>query len=263
MNVITSKDNDNIKKIKKLKEKKYRKQEGKYIIEGSKLIEEAIKENAKIEQIIVCEDCITEATNSNLLYEIAKYDCIYVSEKVFKTLTDVSTPQGMLAVIKKKDNKKEVNYNEDMIVILDGVQDPGNMGTILRTIDSAGLSQVIVTKEVVDAYSPKVVRSTMGAIFRVNIIETEDKLKMIKEIKKHKFNVAATSLEASKSIYDVEFNKIAIVIGNEANGVSQEVLDLADTKMIIPMPGRTESLNASVATGILIYEYVRNHVKNN
>ena len=263
MNVITSKDNDNIKKIKKLKEKKYRKQEGKYIIEGSKLIEEAIKENAKIEQIIVCEDCITEATNSNLLYEIAKYDCIYVSEKVFKTLTDVSTPRGMLAVIKKKDNKKEVNYNEDMIVILDGVQDPGNMGTILRTIDSAGLSQVIVTKEVVDAYSPKVVRSTMGAIFRVNIIETEDKLKMIKEIKKHKFNVAATSLEASKSIYDVEFNKIAIVIGNEANGVSQEVLDLADTKMIIPMPGRTESLNASVATGILIYEYVRNHVKNN
>ena len=211
----------------------------------------------------MCEDCITEATNSNLLYEIAKYDCIYVSEKVFKTLTDVSTPQGMLAVIKKKDNKKEVNYNEDMIVILDGVQDPGNMGTILRTIDSAGLSQVIVTKEVVDAYSPKVVRSTMGAIFRVNIIETEDKLKMIKEIKKHKFNVAATSLEASKSIYDVEFNKIAIVIGNEANGVSQEVLDLADTKMIIPMPGRTESLNASVATGILIYEYVRNHVKNN
>ena len=263
MNVITSKDNDNIKKIKKLKEKKYRKQEGKYIIEASKLIEEAIKENAKIEQIIVCEDCITEATNSNLLYEIAKYDCIYVSEKVFKTLTDVSTPRGMLAVIKKKDNKKEVNYNEDMIVILDGVQDPGNMGTILRTIDSAGLSQVIVTKEVVDAYSPKVVRSTMGAIFRVNIIETEDKLKMIKEIKKHKFNVAATSLEASKSIYDVEFNKIAIVIGNEANGVSQEVLDLADTKMIIPMPGRTESLNASVATGILIYEYVRNHVKNN
>ena len=257
MNVITSKDNDNIKKIKKLKEKKYRKQEGKYIIEGSKLIEEAIKENAKIEQIIVCEDCITEATNSNLLYEIAKYDCIYVSEKVFKTLTDVSTPQGMLAVIKKKDNKKEVNYNEDMIVILDGVQDPGNMGTILRTIDSAGLSQVIVTKEVVDAYSPKVVRSTMGAIFRVNIIETEDKLKMIKEIKKHKFNVAATSLEASKSIYDVEFNKIAIVIGNEANGVSQEVLDLADTKMIIPMPGRTESLNASVATGIVVFEAIK------
>lgn len=257
MNVITSKDNDNIKKIKKLKEKKYRKQEGKYIIEGSKLIEEAIKENAKIEQIIVCEDCITEATNSNLLYEIAKYDCIYVSEKVFKTLTDVSTPQGMLAVIKKKDNKKEVNYNEDMIVILDGVQDPGNMGTILRTIDSAGLSQVIVTKEVVDAYSPKVVRSTMGAIFRVNVVRSDDLVHDLIEMKNNGFKVVVTSLDTNDSVYDVNYMKKVIVIGNEANGVSKEVQEIADYKVKIPMLGKTESLNASVAAGILIYEYIR------
>ena len=258
MNIITSKDNEIIKNIKKLKEKKYRNKENKYIIEGLKLIEEAINENMDIDKIVICEDCMSEENlNSKLLYEIAKYDCIYVSEKVFSTLTDVMVPQGILAVINKKSNIKDINYSEELIIILDGIQDPGNFGTILRTIDSANLKQVIVTNKTVDAYNSKVIRSTMGATFRVNVIESDDIIKTIKEIKKHKFKVAATSLQTDKSVYDEDFSKIAIVIGNEANGVSEEVMNMADIKMKIPMLGKTESLNASVATGILIYEYVR------
>lgn len=124
-----------------------------------------------------------------------------------------------------------------------------------------GLSQVIVSKKSGDVFNPKVVRSTMGAIFRVNIIESENLVNTLKEIKKHKFKIAATSLQTEESIYDIEYKKTAIVIGNEANGVSNEVLDISDKKMKIPMPGKTESLNASVATGVVLYEYVRQKLK--
>ena len=120
-----------------------------------------------------------------------------------------------------------------------------------------GLSQVVVSKKTGDIFNPKVVRSTMGAIFRINIIQSDDLVATIKEIKKHKFNVIATSLQTNDSIYDIDYKKSAIIIGNEANGVSQEVMETADKKVKIPMLGKTESLNAAVATGVMLYEYVR------
>lgn len=262
MRIITSKDNEIIKNIRKLKEKKYRDANNEYLIEGIKLIKEAVEEKAKIKLIVVCEESIEDGDiDQKLLYEIAKYDCIYVNKKVFSILTDVQNPQGILAVIEKKNNEENINYKEDIIVVLDGIQDPGNLGTILRTIDSVGLSQVIVSKETADSYNPKVVRSTMGAIFRVNVIESEDLLQTLKNLKKHKYKIMATSLETNNSIYDVEYNKKVIVIGNEANGVSKNVLEYADEKIKIPMLGKTESLNASVATSIILYEYVRRKIK--
>ena len=262
MQIITSKDNEIIKNIRKLKEKKYRDANNEYLIEGIKLIKEAVEEKAKIKLIVVCEESIEDGDiDQKLLYEIAKYDCIYVNKKVFSILTDVQNPQGILAVIEKKNNEEDINYKEDIIVVLDGIQDPGNLGTILRTIDSVGLSQVIVSKETADSYNPKVVRSTMGAIFRVNVIESEDLLQTLKNLKKHKYKIMATSLETNNSIYDVEYNKKVIVIGNEANGVSKNVLEYADEKIKIPMLGKTESLNASVATSIILYEYVRRKIK--
>ena len=262
MQIITSKDNEIIKNIRKLKEKKYRDANNEYLIEGIKLIKEAVEEKAKIKLIVVCEESIEDGDiDQKLLYEIAKYDCIYVNKKVFSILTDVQNPQGILAVIEKKNNEENINYKEDIIVVLDGIQDPGNLGTILRTIDSVGLSQVIVSKETADSYNPKVVRSTMGAIFRVNVIESEDLLQTLKNLKKHKYKIMATSLENNNSIYDVEYNKKVIVIGNEANGVSKNVLEYADEKIKIPMLGKTESLNASVATSIILYEYVRRKIK--
>lgn len=120
-----------------------------------------------------------------------------------------------------------------------------------------GLTQIIVSNKSGDAFNPKVVRSTMGAIFRINIIESENLVTTIKAIKKHKFKVVATSLQTENNIYDMQYKKTAIVIGNEANGVSKEILEIADKKIKIPMLGKTESLNASVATGIILYEYVR------
>ena len=258
MQVISSKDNETVKQIRKLKDKKYRDQTGQYIVEGIKLLREAIEENAKITTIVVCDDCEKNGTlDKKLLYEIAKFNCIYVTEKVFNLLTDVSNPQGVLAVIEKNNTKTEINWDEDLILVLDNVQDPGNIGTILRTLDSANLKQIIISKGSGDVYNPKVVRSTMGAIFRVNVIESDNIADTIKEIKKHKYTVMATDLDTDSSIYDEKYSKCAVVIGNEANGVSKEVLELADKKIKIPMLGKTESLNASVATGIILYEYVR------
>ena len=258
MKVISSKDNEIIKKIKSLKEKKYRDIENCYIIEGIKLVKEAIAENAKIKQIVVCEDCINDGEiDTDTLYEIAKFDVVYVTEKVFKTITDVKTPQGIIAVIEKNNINSKIDYSQDIIIALDGVQDPGNLGTILRTVDSANLKQIILSKDSADSYNPKVVRSTMGAIFRVNIIEADSLKDMLQEAKKNDFKVMVTSLDTKNSIYDVDYSKKVIVIGNEANGVSKEVQAIADEKVKIPMLGKTESLNASVAAGIMIYEYVR------
>ncbi len=258
MQVISSKDNELIKNIKKLKDKKYRDINNEFIIEGIKLIHEAIKENAKIKSIVVCEDCLkTQTIEQNLLYEIAKYNCIYVTEKVFETLTDVINPQGVLAIVVKQSTEDNIMFDQDIIVVLDGIQDPGNLGAILRTLDSANLKQVIISKNSADAFNPKVVRATMGAIFRINIIESENLIQTLKNIKKHKFKIVATTLETNNTIYDIDYDKKVIVIGNEANGVSEDIINLSDEQIKIPMLGRTESLNASIATAIVLYEYVR------
>ena len=270
MQVISSKDNEFIKHIKKLKDKKYRDLNNEYIIEGIKIIEEAINEKANIKQVVICDDCEkTSNISKELMYEIARYECIYVTKKIFDSLTDVSNPQGILAIVEKnavkskisniKNSEKsetigveekeiiaenEIDYNQDIIVALDDIQDPGNLGTILRTVDSIGINQILVSKGTADSYNPKVVRSTMGAIFRVRIIECEDLENTLKEIQKHNFEIVVTSLQTKNSIYDIDYKK-------------KKIQKIADKKVKIPMLGKTESLNASVATGIILYENVR------
>lgn len=262
MQSITSKENEFIKHVKKLKDKKYRDIANEYVIEGIKLVGEAIQEKAPIKQIILCDDCERNAAiPKDVMYEIAKYECVYVTEKIFRYLSEVEAPQGILAIIEKSNQDTEIDYTQDIIVALDDIQDPGNLGTILRTVDSIGLTQILVSKGTADAYNPKVVRSTMGAIFRVKIIECEDLRQTLKEIKKHKFKIVVSSLQTENSIYDIPYHKKVIIIGNEANGVEKEIQDMADEKVKIPMLGKTESLNASVAAGIILYEYVRQKMK--
>ena len=255
--LITSKDNDIVKHIKKLKDKKGRDESGEFIVEGWKMLEEAINENARIKSIIVCDDCNEmNKPEAKVLYEVAKENIIYVTEKIFKILSDVMTPQGVLAIIEKQ-KLSEIDYKDDLYLILDNIQDPGNLGTIIRTADSINLKQIIVPKGSADPFNPKVVRSSMGAIFRVRVIDVDNLEKTVKELKKHNISIYATDLKTDKSIYDVDYKKSAIVIGNEANGVSKEILNLADKKIKIPMLGKTESLNAAVATGIILYNAVR------
>ena len=252
--VITSKDNEIVKNIRKLKEKKYRDETNSFIIEGIKIIEEAIEEKAEIRKIVVCNE-YENSFSKELLYKIAKYDVVYVSTNVFKMLTDVNNPQGILAVVSKNKNEN-IDFSQDFYLLLDNIQDPGNMGTILRTADSINLNQIIVAKGTADCYNPKVVRSTMGAIFRVKVFEC-DLVDVIEKLKNNGIKVLATDLNTDNNLYNTEFEKTAVVIGNEANGVSKEVLNISNDRIKIPMIGRTESLNAGVATGIILYEITR------
>ena len=250
--IITSKDNEIIKNIKKLKEKKYRLDS--YIVEGIKMVKEAISENQEIALIAIREDFKID-------FDTKKIKIVTISNKIFNDISDVKTPQGILAVIKKNQNN-QIETNSDYILALDSLQDPGNMGTIIRTADSANINQIIINKTTVDPYSPKVIRSTMGAIYRTNIIEVEDLKATLKEMKLKGFQIITTDLKATQSIYDINYNnKTVVVIGNEANGVSQEILQTADKQVIIPMLGKTESLNASIAASIMIYEYVRQKIQ--
>ena len=267
MLVISSKENDTIKRIKKLKEKKYRDEFGKYIIEGIKIVYEAIENNADIDSIIICEELLNNnSTNSQLsdlknkLNQIGEDKKIYVTEEIIKILSDVVNPQGIIAVV-EKNNNSEIDYSKDLILVLDNIQDPGNLGTIIRTADSCNLNQIVITKETADPYNSKVLRSTMGAIFRVKIIESEDIVKKLIEMKEKGFEIVTTSLQTDNLIYDIDYNKKVVIIGNEANGVEKSVEDISDIKVKIPMLGKTESLNASVATGIILYEYVRKKIK--
>ena len=248
--MITSKDNEIIKEIKKLKEKKFRKD--KFIVEGIKMVKEEINEKASIDKIVFC-NLELEKEIENL----SNYKFVEVSGKVFKELTDVVTPQGVLAVINKRNDNKKIDTTSDYLLALDNLQDPGNLGTIIRTADAANLKQIIVSKDTVDAYSPKVIRSTMGAIYRVNIIEVENLKETLFNLKKDNFEIVTTSLQTNNSIYDIKYKNKVVVIGNEANGVEKEIQEMSDYKVKIPMLGKTESLNASVAASIMIYEYVR------
>ena len=216
------------------------------------MVKEAINEKASIDKIVFC-NLELEKEIENL----SNYKFVEVSEKVFKELTDVVTPQGVLAVINKRNDNKKIDTTSDYLLALDNLQDPGNLGTIIRTADAANLKQIIVSKDTVDAYSPKVIRSTMGAIYRVNIIEVENLKETLFNLKKDNFEIVTTSLQTNNSIYDIKYKNKVVVIGNEANGVEKEIQEMSDYKVKIPMLGKTESLNASVAASIMIYEYVR------
>ena len=258
MQQITSKENKLIKHIIKLKEKKYRKEYNEYIIEGAKIVQEAIQEKVKIKQIIISENAInTDLILNHLKEELQKINYIKVPSNIFKLISEVEKPQGVLAIIEKEKQEENIDVNQDIILALDDLQDPGNLGTIIRTADSVGLKQILISKGTIEAYNPKVIRSTMGAIFRVKIIECENLKETLKKLQKNNFKIMVTDLNTDKSIYDIKLQKKVIIIGNEANGVSEEVKNIADTRVIIPMFGKTESLNASIATGVILYEYVR------
>lgn len=261
MQKITSKENSLIKHIIKLKNKKYRNEFNEYIVEGAKIIKEAIQEKANIKNILISEDAVNSVIiDKYLKNELNKLDYIIVSTNIFKQITEVEAPQGIIAIIENNNKKNTIDCTAEFILALDNIQDPGNLGTIIRTADSCNIKQIIVTKGTVDAYNPKVIRSTMGAIFRVNITQCDNLAKTLNNLKNSNYKIFSTVLESAKSIYNISFKRTVVVIGNEANGVSKEVVDISDERVTIPMLGKTESLNASIAAGVIMYEYVRQNI---
>lgn len=237
--LYTSVENKKIKEIEKLNQKKYRDIEGLFLIEGEHLVKEAYKEGL-LKTLIIKENI-----NFNLDVET-----IIVSENVLKYLSNLDTPQPVMGICKKLEFKNIGNR----VLILDNIQDPGNLGTIIRSSVAFNIDTIILSKDTVDLYNSKVIRATQGMIFKVNII-VEDLLTYIPKLKKEEYKIISTSVVNGKSIKELVKNeKTAIIMGNEGNGVKKEISSLADDFIYIKMNNKCESLNVAVATSIILYE---------
>ncbi|MDM0972441.1 RNA methyltransferase [Clostridium perfringens] len=254
---IESKNNNLFKDIKKLKEKKHRIKSNKYLIEGLRFVEEAIKSKVSIDSIIFTESF--KEKNPDLFLQINEnIKLIQMNEALLKQLCSTENPQGIVGVINMQN--KELKSGE-LVVLVDKVQDPGNMGTIIRTAHAAGAAGIVMTKGTVDIYNDKTLRSTMGSIFYIPIVE-DDSLDFVKSLKKEGYKLVVSSLQGKNNFFEENLQgKVMIAVGNEGNGVSDEVYDIADIKVKIPMPGEAESLNVAVATSIMIYEKIRQSFK--
>lgn len=266
VNFISSGQNQVIKEIKALKEKKYRDQKGLYFIEGIRFIEEAIKEREVISKVLISDKLTDVKGGSEMLKQLENAHCcnVYtIPNKIYMEVTDTENPQGILAVLSKKSVSIESVYdNKNFFVVLDSIQDPGNMGTIIRTADAAGATAVIVSKGCVDVYNPKVLRSTMGSMFHIPICYCEDVIETLQSLKDKGVRLCAAHLSGSKSYFDLDYkDNIGIIVGNEANGISDSVAAISNELVKIPMEGKSESLNASVAAGLLMYEVLRCRMK--
>ncbi|EGT3598716.1 RNA methyltransferase [Clostridium perfringens] len=254
---IESKNNNLFKEIKKLKEKKHRIKSNKYLIEGLRFVEEAIKSKVSIDSIIFTESF--KEKNPELFLKINEnIKLIQMNEALLKQLCSTENPQGIVGVINMQN--KELKSGE-LVVLVDKVQDPGNMGTIIRTAHAAGAAGIVMTKGTVDIYNDKTLRSTMGSIFYIPIVE-DDSLDFVKSLKKEGYKLVVSSLQGKNNFFEENLQgKVMIAVGNEGNGVSDKVYDIADIKVKIPMPGEAESLNVAVATSIMIYEKIRQSFK--
>ena len=254
---IESKNNNLFKEIKKLKEKKHRIKSNKYLIEGLRFVEEAIKSKVSIDSIIFTESF--KEKNPDLFLKINEnIKLIQMNEALLKQLCSTENPQGIVGVINMQN--KELKSGE-LVVLVDKVQDPGNMGTIIRTAHAAGAAGIVMTKGTVDIYNDKTLRSTMGSIFYIPIVE-DDSLDFVKSLKKEGYKLVVSSLQGKNNFFEENLQgNVMIAVGNEGNGVSDEVYDIADIKVKIPMPGEAESLNVAVATSIMIYEKIRQSFK--
>ncbi|MBU3112048.1 TrmH family RNA methyltransferase [Clostridium lacusfryxellense] len=260
MEHIESKDNLLIKDIRKLKEKKHRVSSNMFLVEGFRFAQEAIDSGFDVVNIFISERAELKYENFCIKNKVNENTKVYiVSDNVFKGICDTDNPQGIIAVVRNK--PLEIKYDNGFYVLADRIQDPGNMGTIIRTAHASGALGVLITKGTVDIYNEKTLRATMGSIFKIPVIYDED-LYIVKKLRDVGFELVASSLDTDKNFYDVDLKgKIIISVGNEGNGISSEVYNISDLKIKIPMPGGAESLNAAVAASIMMYEVVRQ--KNN
>lgn len=241
--MITSVQNSVIKNIKKLHQKKYRKQTNQFLVEGHHLVNEAYMSEFTIDKLIIRAD-------TDLPEWAKKQSVLYVTDEVFEVITQTETPQGIAAVV----NKYEfINEKEGHVLLLDAIQDPGNLGTIIRTAEAAGFRKVVLGQGTVDPYNDKVLRATQGSIFYIPIIESEI-TKEISKLKENDYEIWAATLENSTVYYKEKVTSlVGLIIGNEGAGINSALVEESDKNVKIPIYGRTESLNAGIASGILMY----------
>lgn len=258
--MITSTSNQQVKNLLQLQKKsKVRKEQGVFVVEGVRMFREAPAD--WIIKTYVSQEFLKKEEASVLKdreYEI-------VEDRVFKTMSDTMTPQGILAVVKQPSNSLEILLDAPapFFMVLENIQDPGNLGTILRTAEGAGVTGILMSRDTVDIFNPKTIRSTMGSVYRVPFLYVEDICETVRELKNKGICTYAAHLKGTGSYDEQDYTKgTAFLIGNEGNGLTDQLSDLADTYIRIPMYGQLESLNAAVASAVLMYETQRQRRKN-
>lgn len=255
--MITSSSNPRIKQVVQWQEKaKERRNAGIFLVEGFKMFEEAPVE--KIQEVYISEGALERALQDEGTGEkLRKTGYEVVASELFRKMSDTQTPQGILCVVKRPEYtlNQVLAASTPLLVVLENLQDPGNLGTIVRTGEGAGITGVIMSKGTVDIYNPKTIRATMGSIYRVPFVYVEDLLEVPGLLKKAGIKSYAAHLEGKQYYDSFSFEEgTAFFIGNEGNGLSRELADAADAYLKIPMEGRVESLNAAIATSLLMYE---------
>lgn len=293
MELITSVNNQRVKEVANLKQKKYRTESGTFFAEGLRAVQEAVQyadvtelfyteaEAGRLDVVLKAAESVTadikeksgnknnanhnnagtakkrnEAANGIRMYQ--------VDEKVMAKLSDTKAPQGVLAVIRTPEQSLRqlrpgtASDNNAPVIILDRVQDPGNLGTIIRTADAAGALGLILLEGCVDAYSPKVVRASMGSLFHLPVVQDVTAEEALTWCYRNGYEPAATALKNAQNVYKADISKkMAFLFGNEANGVAEELQAAAETRLFIPMAGLAESMNVAMAAGIILFEGLR------
>lgn len=293
MELITSVNNQRVKEVANLKQKKYRTESGTFFAEGLRAVQEAVQyadvtelfyteaEAGRLDVVLEAAESVTadtkeksenkkNANNNNAgtakkRNEAANGIRMYqVDEKVMAKLSDTKAPQGVLAVIRTPEqNLRQLrpgtaSDNNAPVIILDRVQDPGNLGTIIRTADAVGALGLILLEGCVDAYSPKVVRASMGSLFHLPVVQDVTAEEALTWCYRNGYEPAATALKNAQNVYKADISKkMAFLFGNEANGVAEELQAAAETRLFIPMTGLAESMNVAMAAGIILFEGLR------
>ena len=254
--MITSASNQKIKNLINIIHKsKARREQDVFITEGVKMFQEAPMD--KIVEVYVAESFYETGTAREKIQQCG-YEIL--SDELFKKVSDTQTPQGILCVMKQYHYELEDLFQKEnpLFLILEDIQDPGNLGTMVRTAEGAGVDGIIMTKGTVDIYNPKTIRSTMGSVYRMPFIYTDDLLGVMKQLQEKEVKLYAAHLKGNQFYHQLDYKgATAFLIGNEGNGLKDETADAADVYMKIPMEGKVESLNAAVASVILMYEAAR------
>ena len=254
--VIESTSNGKVKKLVQFQKKhKFREEHQAFIAEGSRLVSEV--PTSWVIEVFVSESWLKKNIGHSI---IKNHDYTVFSDTVFSHVSDTKSPQGIMALVKYPTYTLSdlINMGSEVLLLLEGLQDPGNVGTIIRTAEAAGVKGVILSNTCVDLFNPKTVRSTMGSIFRMPVLYVEDWKPVFEAIKKVDRKIYATSLEDSAPYDSVNYgNGAAFLFGNEGQGLSKELLQMADARIKIPMKGQVESLNVAVAAALCVYEVMR------
>lgn len=256
--MITSAGNARVKQVVQWQNKaKERKKDGIFLAEGIKMFEEAPLDS--IVEVFISES-LEQKADAFYKKKLLQIGYEVVSDEVFAKMSDTQTPQGILTILKRPEYNLDLLLKREnpLFVILENLQDPGNLGTIVRTGEGAGITGVIMSVGTVDIFNPKTIRATMGSIFRVPFLYVEDMADTIQKLHKHGVHTYAAHLAGKIYYQDVSLKEpTAFLIGNEGNGLTKETADMAESYIKIPMEGQVESLNAAVATALLMYEVHR------